>query len=144
MADFIDENLAAIWAVRVDLYNAISPLEAIFTQAGAALISGDYVSAGGWLQNATASFYALKMRLAWESSSFLRETYVALWRLQYYWPEGNGEVTMDAILSAMVQADPDQLQYFIGIVDAYRQSIWNRPFNKEFFAALARGFEQWP
>ncbi len=54
-----------------------------------------------------------------------------------------GDIDMDAILSAMVVADGGQLQYFIGIVDAYRQSIWNKPFNEEFFAALARGFEQW-
>lgn len=48
---------------------------------------------------------------------------------------------MDMLLSAMVTADFSQLQYFIGIVDAYRQSLWNKPFNAEFFAALARGFE---
>ncbi|GAH29755.1 unnamed protein product, partial [marine sediment metagenome] len=35
-------------------------------------------------------------------------------------------------------------EYFVGLVDAYRQSIWNRPFNKDFFAALARGFMEWP
>jgi len=58
---------------------------------------------------------------------------------------GNGgvEVTMDTILSLMVGASPDQLEYFIGLVDAYRQSLWNRPFNAEFFAALARGFAEW-
>jgi len=55
-----------------------------------------------------------------------------------------GEVTMGAILSAMLQANPNQVRYFVGLVDAYRQSIWNQPFNEEFFAALARGFEQWP
>ncbi|GAH92394.1 unnamed protein product, partial [marine sediment metagenome] len=26
--------------------------------------------------------------------------------------------------------NPDQTEYFVGLVDAYRQSIWNRPFNK--------------
>ena len=54
------------------------------------------------------------------------------------------EVTMDGILSAMLGANPDQVEYFVGLVDAYRQSIWNRPFNKDFYAALARGFMQWP
>ena len=53
------------------------------------------------------------------------------------------EITMDSILSVMLSADPDQVEYFVGLVDAYRQSIWNRPFNQEFFTALARGFEQW-
>jgi len=54
-----------------------------------------------------------------------------------------GGVGMDDILSAMVTANPDQVRYFVGLVDAYRQSIWNKPFNEEFFAAIARGFEQW-
>lgn len=53
---------------------------------------------------------------------------------------GDG-MDMDMLLSAMVGAKFNQLQYFIGIVDAYRQSLWNKPFNAEFFAALARGFE---
>lgn len=51
------------------------------------------------------------------------------------------ELTMDDILSVMVTAEPEQVNYFVGLVDAYRQSIWNKPFNEEFFAALARGFE---
>ena len=54
------------------------------------------------------------------------------------------EVTMASMLAAMLAADPDEVEYFVGLVDAYRQSIWNQPFNSEFFAALASGFEQWP
>ena len=54
------------------------------------------------------------------------------------------ELTMGDILSTMLSAAPDEVEYFVGLVDAYRQSIWNKPFNQEFFAALARGFEQWP
>ena len=81
------------------------------------------------------------------------------WMLSYIWPwspktmlmaalkkmraeySGMGvEVDMDAILSAMVTADFDELQTFIGLVDAYRVSLWNEPFNAEFYSALARGF----
>lgn len=51
------------------------------------------------------------------------------------------EVTMDSILLAMLSAAPDELQKFIGLVDAFRVSLWNKPFNAEFYAALARGFE---
>ena len=54
------------------------------------------------------------------------------------------ELTMAAILNTMLTADPEQTLYFVGLVDAYRQSVWNRPFNREFFAALARGFAEWP
>ncbi len=51
------------------------------------------------------------------------------------------ELTMDAIINVMLTAEPAQVEYFVGLVDAYRQSIWNKPFNEDFFAALARGFE---
>jgi len=52
-------------------------------------------------------------------------------------------VTMSAIITAMLTATPEQIKYFIGIADGYRQSIWNKEFNQEFYAALAKGFEQW-
>lgn len=52
----------------------------------------------------------------------------------------DGDVTMDAILTAMITADFDQLQKFTGLVDAYRVALWNEPFNADFYAALARGF----
>lgn len=51
------------------------------------------------------------------------------------------EFTMDDILTAMISADAAQLMTFIGVVDAYRVSLWNEPFNAEFYAALARGFQ---
>ena len=56
---------------------------------------------------------------------------------------GGGEVDMSAILTAMLAATPDEIEQFVGIVDAFRVSIWNRPYNEEFYAALARGFSQW-
>jgi len=56
---------------------------------------------------------------------------------------GGGEVDMPSILTAMLAATPEEIQQFIGIVDAFRVSIWNRPYNEEFYAALARGFAQW-
>jgi len=57
---------------------------------------------------------------------------------------GGGAVNMDSILSAMITATFEQLQKFIGIEDAYRVALWNAPFNAEFYAALARGFQKWP
>lgn len=56
----------------------------------------------------------------------------------------DGEVTigMDDILSAMITATDEEYQYFIGLVDAYRVALWNKPFNAEFYAALARGFAE--
>lgn len=57
---------------------------------------------------------------------------------------GDYELTMDAMINVMLTATPDEVQYFIGLVDAYRQSIWTRPFNEQFFGALAQGFMEWP
>ncbi|MBA7524178.1 hypothetical protein ES705_16315 [subsurface metagenome] len=67
----------------------------------------------------------------------------ALYWIDDNWSVGNG-IDMDAILNTMLVADFDQLQKFVGIVDAYRVAIWNAPFNANFYAALARGFEKWP
>lgn len=53
------------------------------------------------------------------------------------------EITMAAILQVMLTATAAEIKYFVGIVDGYRQAIWNQPFDSEFFAALARGFEEW-
>lgn len=61
-----------------------------------------------------------------------------------WWAPKAATITMDSILAAMVAATPEQVTYFVGLADAYRQSIWNKPFNSEFFAALARGFQEWP
>ena len=57
---------------------------------------------------------------------------------------GVADVNMDSILTAMITAEFDQLQKFIGLVDAYRVAVWNAPFNADFYAALARGFQTWP
>lgn len=50
------------------------------------------------------------------------------------------ELTMDKITSVMITATDDEVKYFIGLIDAYRVGLWNKPFNAEYFAALARGF----
>lgn len=64
--------------------------------------------------------------------------YVGPW--WWYFTNCVGALDMSAILNAMLAAEPDEVNYFIGLVDAYRQSIWVKPFNQEYFAALARGF----
>lgn len=65
----------------------------------------------------------------------------ALYWINDNWPgDGDGVVTMDAILSCMITATFSQLQTFVGLVDAYRVALWNEPFNSEYYAALARGF----
>lgn len=51
--------------------------------------------------------------------------------------------SMGLLLVEMFAATDDELLNFIGLVDAYRQSLWNKPFNKDFWASIARGFQQW-
>lgn len=56
------------------------------------------------------------------------------------WPTDGAEITMDDILSALVTATRPEFEYFTGITDGYRAALWEKPFNSEFYAALARGF----
>lgn len=56
---------------------------------------------------------------------------------------GGGEVTMAAILTAMMAATADEITEFMGITQAYKVAVWDAPFNEEFYAALARGFKVW-
>ena len=62
------------------------------------------------------------------------------WHMMALYYAGQGSVDMDGLLNAMLLADYEQLQKFVGISDAYRCAIWDQPFNSEFYAALARGF----
>ena len=66
-------------------------------------------------------------------------------RLPYYLENCvGGDIDMDAILTAMLTATGEQFTAFVGIEDAYRSALWTMPYNKEYYAALARGFAQWP
>ena len=100
-----------------------------------------------------ASFAAGTQRLAWQQWSDLVESAIAAlagrnfmtidfaykqWLGQM--SDAVGTVSMDQILNGMLTADFEQLQKFVGIVDAYRSAVWDQPFNAEFYAALARGF----
>lgn len=80
----------------------------------------------------------------WNNGCAIRLLIAKCDSLQAQIDAGVGAVDMDAILNAMLSASFTQLQKFIGIIDAYRVAIWNAPFNAEWYAALARGFEKWP
>jgi len=124
-----------------------------FYEAGTHLFyAGGYIDDNDWA-NAKASLIAasddIHYACAYMHAATNSITYGlnnALYWINDNWPNGvePAEVTMDAILSAMVGANPEQVTYFVGLSDAYRQSIWTQPFNKEYYAALARGFMLWP
>lgn len=65
-------------------------------------------------------------------------------RIPYYLTNCVGGVDMDAILTAMLGSNFDQLQQFIGIEDAYRVALWNAPFNANYYNELVRKFQTWP
>ena len=102
----------------------------------------DYADAGQWEWAIKSTLTAFDVLL--ENYNFGIES--SVYGECLYWASqtgGNG-ITMDAILSAMITASFDELQKFIGLVDAYRVAVWNAPFNADFYAALARGFQKWP
>lgn len=93
---------------------------------------------------AAAVFLDYAVLHLYNGSSFADALYSALNWIDTNWPEGNGgEVTMDSIIYAMLRANPDEVDYFVGLVDAFRISIWDKPFNQEFYRALAEGFKTW-
>lgn len=79
--------------------------------------------------------YLLGYATNWNDYSYL--TPEMFKRLQ---PPEPTAVSMSSIIMAMYEATPQELTSFIGLVDAFRQTIWNKPFPKEYFAEIARGF----
>lgn len=129
------------------LYAYGKATDAMFDQAMASMTydGGDDHAALGYLIDSVFHIgeympYALTHRGGTPRGFYLADALRALWE---YDNEPAGELTMDAILNTMLVADPDEVMRFVGLVDAYRQSIWNQPFNQEMYAALARGFMEW-
>lgn len=132
-----------------DALNARSHLlsaAADLRNAGNHIQANDWVDANTDIQAAADEIGAAAYDAFWVGG--FGDSLTMFWRNAFYWIDDNwpsgGEVTMDTILTAMLTANFDELQKFIGVVDAYRVAIWNAPFNAEFYGALARGFAQWP
>lgn len=116
------------------------------TQAGIYIGAQDWANAQSEMSDAANDFgyfnkYMLQDDVFYKS--LLRDWKDALEWINDNWSAGGG-ATMDDILTAMTGASFNQLQKFIGLVDAYRVAVWNAPFNAEFYGALARGFQKWP
>lgn len=106
----------------------------------------NYADAGNWqfalygCGNACYNLYlAFQYLIDYDAPTYDQSYYYESW----YWASQGGAITMDDILTTMLGANPNQVTNFVGLVDAYRQSIWNQPFNAEYYAALARGFMVW-
>ena len=142
LKDYVDYGVAEGMTARLKLLSAASYLRN----------AGDHIQANEWPQANTDMHNAADSIGDAAFSAFYGGTmgmsFLKRWRSAFYWIDDNWpeavEVNMDAILNAMLASDFDQLQKFIGIVDAYRVALWNAPFNVDFYAALARGFQIWP
>lgn len=131
-------NMDTAWnAYSQDAYNG----KAQFIALGEAIEAQNWTAAKTQCNN-LASNYGQSIQDHWWSIAtntahrWLREILV---KINNEWPTG-GTVNMDSILNAMLAADYDQLLQFVGIEEAYRMAVWDQPFNKEFYASLARGF----
>lgn len=116
------------YAQNVQVYNAAGP----------------YFTAIDYTQMALHSCYWLFYNILNTEAATVDQSY---YYESFYWaaqePTG-ATITMQAIINAMFLANKTQVSSFVGLMDAYRQSIWNMPFNAEMWAAVARGFQQWP
>ena len=112
--------------------------------AGDALKYNNLLAAGNNLYDAGVSIQ-LGLGHWWSSTGTTAHRYLrdCLNTIDTSWPSG-GTVDMDAILNAMLAAKQDEITQFIGIEQAFMAAIWNAPFNADYYAALARGFRQWP
>jgi len=102
----------------------------------------DFADAGSWKWAIYSTLSAFDNLL--ENYSFDIESSVYGECLYWAAREGGNGIDMDSILNAMFSASFTQLQKFIGLEDAYRLAIWNAPFNAEWYASIARGFQKWP
>ena len=131
---------------NLDLWIAFGPLASamlnwrnIFYDLGNQIVAQNWAAAQQACNKLGNDYVYIKQKLC-DSGGIKGKVYAPLDWIDDNWPDGDAEVTMDAILSAMITADFAQLQTFVGLVDAYRVALWNEPFNAEYYAALARGF----
>lgn len=112
--------------------------------------AGDAIAANQWANAKTYLYYAAD-GFGTEMNPFMYtgSNNFRYWLQQMFnWIHNNLNSTptvslaMGDILTAMLQATFDELTGFVGIEDAYRSALWNKPFNAEYYAALARGFMQ--
>jgi hypothetical protein len=54
-----------------------------------------------------------------------------------------GELTMLKIIDAMASSTSDELETFICMEDAFRATLWDKPFNYEWYAGMVRHFKSW-
>lgn len=138
----LDNLIELAWYRYNAAYSSGTSLHNALDLAGGYIYDNDYQRCG--LSLISAADKALNFR-EYMTTRYASQVYYMLDALQWIsdnWPSVPEplEVTMSDIIYAMLRADVDDIEYFVGLVDAFRQVMWNKPFNQEFFAAIARGF----
>ena len=135
-------------AYNIEIWTTLNELKALiltwkngFTSLATAINSGNPASVSAACAQLHDQCILWSVKLC-DSSGFKGKLHQSLHWIDDEWSTGNGDVTMDAILTAMLAAEFDEIQQLVGIVDAYRVALWDTWFNTEFYAALARGFKQ--
>lgn len=100
--------------------------------------------AGAAIQLSMASDYLrdVSKHFRYGTPDLYRKMYSAMDWIDDNWPtdNGNGEVTMSAILDAMWNAEPHQCLLFIPMIDAMRGSIQEKTVSTEWMGNALRHF----
>jgi len=147
MAWTYDQLITALWD---RLAGANNDRASVSVARNAALIDwnagDDHAAIGHIIDGMSETIQYMANMLAkgyygWDGSTFLLPTALDRnYACPFITEAPEYDLTMMEILSTMYTAHPDEVQFFVALVDAYRQSIWNRPFPKVYYADLARGF----
>lgn len=138
LRDLVDAGVTHAATARTKMLWAKTHLKNAATHIAAqewVLARADFDSCAESLGDAAGSAWYTN----WHSESLVAQWRDALYWIDDNWP--NGEVTMDAMLNAMLNATRSQLTEWMGITDAYKVAVWDEWFNAEHYAALARGFK---
>lgn len=142
----LDSYIELMSTAYGNVFNQLSYCIFAMNDAADAILANNWSLAHAHLHTFATRFSSGINYLCSSVNGVKKYTYDSLYWINDSWPTEPEppEIDMDSIINAMMTANFDQLQSFIGIEDAYRVALWNAPFNANFYAALARGFMKWP
>ena len=110
---------------------------------------GDQIAAQNWNEAknqcyAAGDYYGsyVKTRLC-DGTGVKGKVYACLDWIDDNWAGDGAEVTMDAIINAMLLAEFHDIEQFVGLVDAYRTKLWHAPFDFGFYNTAMETLPSW-